>query len=200
MPAEISNLSENDQYMTSSFRRISPDGDDLEENLSNSEKNVVVMKQVSFLLQKFFSFPKWGMPLLAMSSWSKVGILLAVLTLGALMFINPGDDLPYVCSAKLGIIIEKGGFPIDLYPGSYKQIPYFYDTSQGDLDAPGNNVTTLIIVQHGWSHDGHKYACHMARALYIAFPDINDRKNIRIIAPQFYWLPNSLADVYKAPG
>jgi hypothetical protein len=200
MPADTSHQLENGGTMSTPFRRIALNGSDLEGDMPQAESKEAIYKQVAFLLRKILFFPEWNMTMLATSLWSRVGVVLAISTIVALMFIEPDDGLPYVCSAKAGIIIEKGGFPIDLYPGSFKQMPYFYDASQGDLYENGDNVTTFIIVQHGWSHDGHKYTCHMARALRNAFPDASDRKHIRVIAPQFYWLPNSLADVYKAPG
>lgn len=201
MPADTSHQLENDGMISSTFSRIAATGSDWEGDMLQAESNVpAICKQVAFLLQKMLFFPKWDMTLLATSLWSRVGVVLAVSAIAALMFLEPDDGLPYVCSAKAGIFIEKGGFPIDLYSGSFKQMPYFYDASLGDFYENGNNVTTFMIVQHGWSHDGHKYTCHMARALRNAFPDASDRKHIRVIAPQFYWLPNSLADVYKAPG
>ena len=201
MPADTSHQLENDGMISSTFSRIAATGSDLEGDMLQAESNVpAICKQVAFLLRKMLFFPKWDMTLLATSLWSRVGVVLAVSAIAALTFLEPDDGLPYVCSAKAGIFIEKGGFPIDLYSGSFKQMPYFYDASLGDFYENGNNVTTFMIVQHGWSHDGHKYTCHMARALRNAFPNASDRKHIRVIAPQFYWLPNSLADVYKAPG
>jgi len=172
--------------------------EDQEDRSYKNDRNKCVSPATAMLLlKKIFRVPRLGRR--SMSSWSKVGIVLLIFVLGPLIFLMVDDGLPYICEADPSIVIQKGGFSVNI-AGDKKQMPYFYDSSDGGLDTVGYNVTSFVIVQHGWGYNGHDYACHMAKAIKNAFPDAADRQRIRMIAPQFYWLRTLFFDVTDAPG
>jgi hypothetical protein len=169
---------------------------------------------------------------LSLTAWSKIGIGLLLLVFGSVALsseiLSSDRSLPYTCKPDPSVRIGKSYFTVTTTRdgtgggsgGRYytRQMPYFYIESDdegilntGDLTSTShnNNVTTLLLTQHGWGHNGHKYACYMAKALKRAH-DTTDSSSttaaslsyvqqFKIIAPQFTWWESIFRDVKGRP-